>query len=143
LAEPKALTREEMERALACWLEAWNAHDVDGVMALTHEDALFENWSGARVRGKRRLQRAWAPWVAAHGGFRFIEEETYFDEVQQKALFRWRLVWPSRQEEHAGETEEREGVDVLHFRDGKILRKLTYTKTWVEVGVTHTPLDRG
>jgi len=143
LAEPRALTREQMERALARWIAAWNAHDLDGVMELMHEDVLFENWTGARVKGKRRLQRAWAPWFAAHGGFRFVEEETCFDEVQQKALFRWRLLWPSRQEGHAGEPEQRKGVDVLHFQDGKILRKLTYTKTRVEVGGRCTPLDRG
>jgi ketosteroid isomerase-like protein len=31
--------------ALAAWQDAWDCHDLDGVMELFHEDILFENWS--------------------------------------------------------------------------------------------------
>lgn len=35
---------------------------------------------------------------------------------------------------YEGIPEERRGVDILHFRNGKIIRKLTYSKTVAEIG---------
>ena len=32
-----------------------------------------------------------------------------------------------------GKHESRRGVDVLHFKDGKIIEKLTYCKTSIEI----------
>ena len=81
-------TRREIFEALAAWQEAWDSHDLDGVMELFHEDVLFENWTGARVRGRENLRRAWAPWFMDHGDFRFTREDTFVDEAQQKALTR-------------------------------------------------------
>ena len=71
------LSREEIEKVLAKWYRAWNEHDLDGVRELFHDEVLFENWTGGRVKGKDALIEAWAPWFANHGGFRFTEEETF------------------------------------------------------------------
>jgi ketosteroid isomerase-like protein len=127
------LTRKQILEALRKWNQAWDEHDLDGVMALFHEAVVFENWTGGTVNGKDALRKAWAPWFADHGGFRFNEEETFIDEAQQKVLYRWRLDWPSMERGHQGEPERRRGVDVIHFQDGKIIRKLTYCKTTVDV----------
>ncbi len=74
-----------------------------------------------------------APWFANHSGFRFTEEETFIDEEGRKVLFRWQLDWPSLEKRYEGRPERRRGVDVLHFRDGKIIQKLTYSKTTLEI----------
>ena len=74
------LTREEIRRALEEWNSAWDNHDLDGVMALFHEEILFENFTGGQAKGKENLRRVWAPWFENHGGFRFTEEETFIDE---------------------------------------------------------------
>ena len=55
------------------------------------------------------------------------------DEAQQKALYRWRLEWPSFEKGYEGRPETRRGVDVIHFQGGKIIRKLTYCKTTIEI----------
>ena len=89
------LTRNEIDTALKKWNLAWDNHDLDGVMDLFHEKVQFENWTGGRVRGKEPLRKAWAPWFENHGNFRFIEEETFIDENEQKVLYRWQLEWPS------------------------------------------------
>ncbi len=115
------------------WNRAWDRHDLDGVMQLFHQNVLFENWTGAKIRGIDNLRKAWAPWFENHGGFRFTEEETFIDETDQKVLYRWRLDWPCREKALQGGREMRRGVDVLHFKDGKINQKLTYSKTTVEV----------
>ncbi len=127
------LTRDEIKEALAQWNKAWDEHDLDGVMELFHDDILFENFTGGKAEGKENLRQAWSPWFATHGGFRFIEEETFVDEDEQKALYRWELHWPSFEKGYEGKPEVRRGVDVIHFRDGKIIKKLTYSKTVLEI----------
>ena len=127
------LTRDQIIDALVKWNKAWDDHDLKGVLDLFHEDILFENWTGGKAKGKGALRQAWAPWFANHGGFRFTEEETFIDEAQQKVLYRWQLDWPSMEKGHEGKPEKRRGVDVIHFRDGRIIQKLTYCKTTNEV----------
>jgi ketosteroid isomerase-like protein len=102
-------------------------------MELFHEDIFFENWTGGKAQGKEALRQAWASWFAHHGGFRFTEEETFIDVEQQKVLYRWQLEWLSIEKGCEGRPEKRRGVDVMHFKDGKIIRKLTYSKTTLEI----------
>jgi ketosteroid isomerase-like protein len=137
------LKRKEIEDALTKWHKAWENHDLDGVMELFHEDILFENWTGGKAEGKEALRNAWAPWFANHGGFRFIEEETFIDEANQKVLYRWQLEWPSSEKGFEGMPEKRRGVDILHFKDGKIIKKLTYSKTTIEIGGKRVRLSPG
>jgi len=96
------LSRSEIEKLLQDWNQAWDRHDIDGVMQLFHEDVIFENWTGAKTKGKTRLLAAWAPWFKNHGGFRFTGEET-------------------------------RGVDLIHFKGNKIIQKLTYSQTTIEI----------
>ena len=135
-----SLFREEIKSALREWNLAWDNHDLEGVMKLFHEEALFENWTGGRALGKDAIRKAWTPWFANHGEFRFSEEETFIDEQEQKVLFRWQLEWPSAERGFEGKPEKRRGVDVLHFQNGKIIKKLTYTKTTIEIGQERFPL---
>jgi ketosteroid isomerase-like protein len=128
------LSREQILEALTRWNRAWDEHDLDGVMELFHDEVLFDNWTGGQAKGKAELHKAWAPWFAHHGGFKFTGEDTFVDEKDQKVLYRWRLDWPSMEKGYEGKPEARRGVDVIHFRDGKIIRKLTYSKTAVEIG---------
>ena len=126
-------TRHELENALRRWNQAWDDHDLEGVMELFHDDILFENWTGAKAQGKEALRQAWTSWFANHGGFRFTEEETFIDVEQQKVLYRWQLEWPSTEKGCEGKPEMRRGVDVMHFKDGKLIKKLTYSKTTLEI----------
>ncbi len=65
------LTRDAMASASARWGAAWNDHNLDGLMDLSHDEIYFESWTGASVRGKEDLRETWAPWFANHGDFRF------------------------------------------------------------------------
>ncbi|TEU12554.1 nuclear transport factor 2 family protein [Candidatus Bathyarchaeota archaeon] len=127
------LTRDKIKIILTEMNEAFNAHDLEGVLNTIHEGIYFENWTGARVKGREKLRLAWTPWFEDHGGFRFTREDTFIDEDQQKALTRWRLDWPSVEKGHEGKHETRLGVDVIRFEDGKIIEKLTYSKTTIEI----------
>jgi ketosteroid isomerase-like protein len=127
------LRGDQIRGALTDWNDAWNAHDLDKVMDLFHEDIVFENWTGALVQGKDALKMAWESWFCNHGGFRFITEDIFVDEKEQKVLFQWSLEWPSIEKGYKGREEKRRGVDVIHFRDGKISKKITYCKTTLEI----------
>jgi len=37
------LSREELINAMTQWELAWNDHDIDGVIALFHDDVCFEH----------------------------------------------------------------------------------------------------
>lgn len=127
------LSRDQIRSALKQWNLAWANHDIAGVMDLFHEDAVFVNFTGAVVTGKQAIEAAWTPWFKEHGNFRFIEEDTFIDEVEQKVLYRWLLEWPSMEKSQLGKPEKRRGVDVMHFQDGKIIRKMTYSLTVLEI----------
>lgn len=128
------LSKAESLALLHKWLEKWNAHDLAGVMELLHQDVVFENFTGEIVQGKEALQRAWLPWFLNHGNFVFTAEDAFFDADSQQMLFQWRLQWPSPAKHYRGQPETRQGVDVLHFKEAKIVRKLTYSKTAVMIG---------
>ena len=135
------LSREEIKNAVKKWNLAWDRHDLEEVMKLFHDEVLFENWTGGKAHGKEALRKAWTPWFANHGGFRFTEEDIFIDEKEQKVLYRWQLEWPSLEKGYEGKPEKRRGVDVLHFQDGKIIRKLTYSKTTIEIDRERVPLQ--
>jgi len=127
------MQKAEILNKIGEWLGAWDDHNLEGVMALMHEDTIFENWSGAIITGKNNLQRIWVPWFINHGNFRFFTEDIFVDEPEQKVLYRWRLEWPSQERYFKGKHEVRRGVDVLYFKDGKIIKKLTYSKTTFQI----------
>jgi ketosteroid isomerase-like protein len=134
------LDREQIIERLSRWNDAWNEHDLDRVMELLHDDVVFENWTGGRVAGKEALRKAWASWFANHGGFRFTTEDLFVDEKAGKVLFRWALDWPSGEKGCEGQPERRRGVDVMRFRDGRIVEKYTYSKTTLEIGGSRVKL---
>ncbi len=134
------LSRKEIKLLLTEWNLAWEKYDLDKVMSLFHEDVFFENWTGAYIKGAKPLRKAWEPWFKNHGNFRFMEEETFIDEQHQKVLYRWVLEWPSSEPGFENKTEIRKGVDVMHFQEGKIICKLTYSKTTIEIDNKRVPL---
>ncbi len=127
------LSRNQICAFLKDWNHAWETHDLDKVMTFFHDDVFFENWTGAYVKGIHSLRKAWEPWFKNHGNFRFLDEETFIDEKRQKILYRWTLEWPSMEPGFEDGLEIRRGVDVIHLKDGKILNKLSYSKTSIEI----------
>ena len=127
------LSSAEATKLWKKWDSAWNRHDLDSVMEFFHDDIYFENWTGGYAKGKENLREGWRSWFQHHGNFQFIEEDMFFDEDSQKLLYRWLLKWPSMESGHEGKPEKRRGVDVIHFENGKIITKLTYSKTTVDI----------
>ena len=115
------------------WLIAWNKHNLEGVMELIHDDIVFENWTGEITIGKSNLQRSWFPWFINHGNFKFTQVDIFVDEQEQKVLFSWTLHWPSTEKHYKGKPEVRQGLDILYFKDSKICKKYTFSKTTIQI----------
>ena len=127
------LTRNEIEALWDNWNTAWDNHDLEGVIKLVHDDIYFDNWTGGNAKGKEALRDAWHDWFLNHGNFQFVQKEIFIDVQDQKLLYRWELVWPSFEKGYEGKQEKRRGVDIIHFKEGKIIKKLTYSKTTLEI----------
>lgn len=138
-----ALSRDELIAFMEEWNTAWENYDIDRVVQGFSDDAVFENWTGGVVRGKEAIAKAWGPWFANHGGFKFHFEDLFVDQASQKVLFRWALHWPSLEKGRQGQPEVRRGVDVITFKDGKISEKLTYCKTTLEIDGQRVALAAG
>ena len=135
-----AMTREEIASALEGWLSAWDRYDLDRVVALFSDDAVFETWSGMRIKGRENIRKAWEEWFEA-GGFRFVSEDVVIDEDRQIVVFPW--VYEGLAKCFGGKKEKRRGIDLIRFEGGLITVKITYTKTSLEVEGRRITLTSG
>ena len=123
------MTGKESKRAtLEAWVtdftEAFNRENLDEVMSYFADDAIYDEFFGVRHIGKEAIREAFAPQFRGdYGRMRFHTEDMFVDADTGKALIRWLLTL---------ETDERSGgwrgLDILHFKDGKLTEKHTYAK---------------
>jgi ketosteroid isomerase-like protein len=103
--------------------EAFNRHDVDGVMALMTADGVFENTfpapDGGRFDGAAAVREFWARFFAATPHARFEAEEIF--AAGDRCVVRWIFHWDDR----GGHVR---GVDVMKVRDSRVAEKLAYVK---------------
>ena len=103
--------------------EAFNRHDVDGVMALMTVDCVFENTlpapDGERLTGAAAVRAFWGRFFAATPNARFEAEEIFASG--DRCVVRWIFHWDDR----GGHVR---GVDVMRVRDGRVAEKLSYVK---------------
>lgn len=114
-------TTEQTLATITRFNEAFNAHDVDGVMALMTEDVVFENTSpapdGEHYAGQPAVRAFWEAFFAGAPRAHFAAEDVF--AAGDRATVRWRYSW--------GDGHVR-GVDVFTVRDGKVSQKLSYVK---------------
>jgi len=107
--------------------EAFNANDLEGVLALMAEDAVYEEFTGVINRGKASIRAAFVPQFRGDfGKMRFEAEDLFVDATTGKALIRWIC----RLETKRGPAGWR-GLDILHVENGLVKHKLTYAKAKV------------
>ena len=113
----------ELERTIERYNAAWNAHDVQAIVAFHAPGMVFENHTaGERVEG---------PAVAAHLDeiFRNWPDLTFRG---RRAYVRDGLVvneWTASATDAQGRRLEWDGVDVFPFESGLILRKDVYSSS--------------
>jgi len=107
---------------------AWNAHDIDALMALITDDCVFEASAGPAPHGARYAGRA-----AVRAAFLAVWEtfpDAQWEESRHSvAGGRGFSEWTFRGTRRDGVRVEVRGLDVLELRGGLIARKDTFRKT--------------
>lgn len=117
---------ESAIRAVLEFNNAFNHHDVPGMMQLMSEDCVFENTSpapdGTVYSGREAVTQFWQDFFResprAH-----IEIEEIFG-FGERCIMRWKYTWVDA----AGKTGHVRGVDVFKVENGLIREKFSYVK---------------
>ena len=113
----------ELERTIERYNDAWNAHDVDAIVAFHAPGMVFENHTaGERVEGDAvgphiaRIFESW-PDLTFRGRRLYARDGLVVSE------------WTARATASDGRRLEWDGIDVFPFEDGLILRKDVYSSS--------------
>jgi ketosteroid isomerase-like protein len=115
---------EKIESAMRTVMEfndAFNRHDVAGMMKLMTDDCVFENTApapdGTAYKGREAVTQFWQGFFEESPQAHIdIEELVGFGK---RCVMRWRYSWGS------GHVR---GVDIFLVKDGLIAEKLSYVK---------------
>jgi ketosteroid isomerase-like protein len=109
--------------------EAFNAHDLDRIMAFFADDCVLEMprgnqpW-GARFEGKRNVRAALATRFEGLPDVHYGSDEHFVDAAAETGISKWTLTGTTRD----GERKVVHGCDFYTFRNGKVIRKDSYWK---------------
>lgn len=123
----EAAARARLEGLVINFTEAFNRDDLEEVMSFFAADSIYDEFNGVRTQGLAAIRKAFEPQFAGvFGRMRFHTEDMFLDVPAGKALIRWTLTL--EEETRAGAYR---GLDILHWRDGKLVEKHTYCKAKV------------
>ena len=119
---PARMSRiESAMRLVLEFNEAFNRHDVPGMMQLMSDDCVFENTypapDGTTYTGKEAVTRFWEDFFRDSPHAHIEIEETF--GMGDRCIMRWKYSW--------GDGRVR-GVDVFKVEGGSITEKLSYVK---------------
>lgn len=112
---------------LEAFAEAWNRHDLDGLMSFMSEDCVFESSGGDEVRGTRyegaaAVRRGYAKAWQDYPDARWNEARHFV--CGNRGVSEWVFTGTNAE----GRRSEAAGCDIFTFRDGKIRVKNSYRK---------------
>ena len=106
--------------------EAFNRHDVAGMMQLMSDDCVFENTDpapdGTVYSGKEAVTQFWQDFFR-ESPHAHIEIEEIFG-LGNRCIMRWKYNWIDVE----GKKGHVRGVDIFQVRDGLISEKFSYVK---------------
>ena len=109
-----------MNPAVERFAEAFDAKDVDAIMAAMTPDCVFEDTAppdGGRHVGTEAVRAAWERLFAAQPAGVFTTEDVI--DGEERVVTRWRYNFDG------GHVR---GVDVFRVRDGLVAEKFSYVK---------------
>jgi len=120
------VTASTAEAVVARFGAAWEAWDLDAIMALMTDDAVFESTGpapdGVRVEGAEAIRAEWAGMFRDTRDAEFRFEESFLSG--DRATARWRFSWTNDD----GTRGHVRGVDVMRVEGDRIAEKLSYVK---------------
>jgi ketosteroid isomerase-like protein len=108
--------------------EAFNAHDLDRIMAFFADDCILEMPRGdkpwGRFEGKPNVRKALATRFEGLPDVHYGDAEHFVDAAANAGMSKWTLTGTARD----GTRKEVRGCDFYTFREGKVIRKDAYWK---------------
>jgi ketosteroid isomerase-like protein len=124
---PARMSRVESAiRVVLEFNEAFNRHDVAGMMQLMSDDCVFENTApapdGTLYAGKAAVTQFWQDFFRDSPHARIENEEIF--GLGLRCVMRWKYSWvdPEAKKGHV------RGVDIFLVKNGLIAEKLSYVK---------------
>lgn len=120
---------EELTAAIGRYNEAWNAQDLDAIVAMHAPDMVFANHtaSGGEVRGHiAKIFEAW-PDMRFETRRLYVREGVVTQEWTATATHSQTLHRGEIEAPPSGKTVSWDGVDVIPFEDGLVKRKDVYS----------------
>jgi ketosteroid isomerase-like protein len=105
--------------------DAFDRHDVDGVMGAMTDDCVFESTTppgGQRFEGQDAVRAVWEEFFHSSPDATFETEELF--AAGDRCVVRWLYRFAGQD----GRPGHIRGVDVFRVRDGKVAEKLAYVK---------------
>ena len=106
--------------------DAFNRHDVTGMMQLMSEDCVFENTDpapdGTQYSGKDAVTQFWQDFFRESPQAHIDIEEIF--GLGNRCIMRWKYSWV----DSTGKPGHVRGVDIFRVTDGLISEKLSYVK---------------
>ena len=108
---------------------AFNAHDLDRIMAFFSDDCVLEMprgsepW-GIRFEGKQNVRAALATRFEGLPDVHYGNDEHFVDSAANTGVSKWTLTGTTRE----GSRKEVRGCDFYTFLNGKVIRKDSYWK---------------
>jgi len=116
--------RKQLEDAAARFDDAFNREDLEAVMGMFQEDAVYDQFNGVLARGKTAIREALIPQFRGdHGRMQFQREDRFVDVESRRVAMRYRCT-----HEINGKVYAWRGIDTLHFEGGLVKEKHTYSK---------------
>lgn len=124
---PTRMSRlESATRVVLEFNEAFNRHDVAGMMRLMSDDCAFENTypapDGTLYSGKHAVSLYWQEFFRESPNAHIQVEDIF--GFGNRCVMRWRYQWVDA----AGKEGHVRGVDIFQVKDGLICEKLSYVK---------------
>jgi uncharacterized protein (TIGR02246 family) len=105
---------------------AFNRHDVTGMMQLMSDDCVFENThpapDGTVYSGKEAITQFWQTFFRESPKAHIDIEEIF--SLGNRCVMRWKYNWVDAE----GKPGHVRGVDIFNVREGFIAEKFSYVK---------------
>ena len=114
----------ELKQLTTDFVDAFNRQNLDDVVNFFADDAVYEDSRGGSHQGHEAIRAAFTPLVGGAMGKIKFDDEDYFAEVESdKVMASWTLNM-----EVEGKPVAMRGMDILHFKGDKLVRKMAYCK---------------
>ena len=126
------MTESVSEQTLQAVLDAFNRHDIDGIMSFFAEDAVFESprgtdpW-GTRFVGRDAVRAGLAKRFEGIPDVHYGDDDHFLSRDGRRGVSEWTLTGTTTD----GERLEVRGCDLWTFDGDRIVRKDSY---WKRVG---------